>query len=58
MARKPNFNFERAEREKAKAAKTAERAKLKAARKAGTTEEGGSGNVDESAAEPTAEESR
>ncbi len=40
MARKPNFNFERAEREKAKAAKTAEKAKLKAARKAaGETEE-------------------
>ena len=30
MARKPNYDFERREREKAKAAKTAERAKAKA----------------------------
>lgn len=29
MARKPNYDFERREREKAKAAKTAERIKLK-----------------------------
>lgn len=29
MARKPNYDFERREREKAKAAKTAERVKLK-----------------------------
>ncbi len=50
MARKPNFNFERAEREKAKAAKTAEKAKLKAARKAaGETEDG-------QAAQPAPEE--
>ena len=50
MARKPNFNFERAEREKAKAAKTAEKAKLKAARKA-------AGDSEETqAAEPAAEE--
>lgn len=30
MARKPNYDFERREREKAKAAKAEERAKLKA----------------------------
>lgn len=30
MARKPNYNFERRERQKAKAAKKAERAKAKA----------------------------
>ena len=30
MARKPNYNFERNEREKAKAAKVAERTKAKA----------------------------
>ena len=30
MARKPNYDFERREREKAKAAKTAERIKAKA----------------------------
>lgn len=39
MPRKPNYNFERSEREKAKAAKKAERLRLKAeksdARKAG-----------------------
>ena len=34
MARKPNYDFERREREKAKAAKAEERAKLKAERKA------------------------
>ena len=54
MARKPNFNFERAEREKAKAAKTAEKAKLKAARKAGATEETEGGQ----AAEPATDEGR
>ena len=36
MARKPNYDFERREREKAKAAKAEERAKLKAERKAAT----------------------
>lgn len=35
MARKPNFNFERMERDKAKAAKLAEKAKAKSAKKAG-----------------------
>jgi hypothetical protein len=35
MARKPNFNFERMERDKAKAAKLAEKAKAKMAKKAG-----------------------
>lgn len=35
MARKPNFNFERMERDKAKAAKSAEKAKAKDAKKAG-----------------------
>jgi hypothetical protein len=35
MARKPNFNFERMERDKAKAAKTAEKAKAKSAKKSG-----------------------
>ncbi len=45
MARKPNYKFERLERERAKSAKKAARAKAKAekaeARKAGeTTEEG------------------
>ena len=52
MARKPNFNFERAEREKAKAAKTAEKAKLKAARKAAGEPEGGQ------PAEPAPEENQ
>ena len=33
MARKPNFNFERQEREKAKAAKKAAKADAKAAKK-------------------------
>ena len=33
MARKPNYDFERREREKAKAAKAEERAKLKAEKK-------------------------
>ena len=33
MARKPNYDFERREREKAKAAKAGERAKLKAEKK-------------------------
>jgi hypothetical protein len=33
MARKPNYDFERRERDKAKAAKAEERAKLKAERK-------------------------
>ena len=33
MARKPNYDFERREREKAKAAKLAERAKAKAEKK-------------------------
>jgi hypothetical protein len=37
MARKPNFNFERMERDKAKAAKSAEKAKAKDAKKAGET---------------------
>ena len=32
MARKPNFDFERREREKAKAAKNAEKAKAKSAK--------------------------
>jgi hypothetical protein len=35
MARKPNFNFERMERDKAKAVKTAEKAKAKEAKKTG-----------------------
>ena len=43
MPRKPNYNFERSQREKNKAAKKAERLRLKAekaeARKAGTAEE-------------------
>ena len=34
MARKPNYDFERREREKAKAAKKEERAKAKSERKA------------------------
>ena len=34
MARKPNYDFEKKERERAKAAKAAERAKLKAERAA------------------------
>ena len=38
MARKPNYDFERREREKAKAAKAEERAKLKAERKAAETD--------------------
>ncbi len=43
MARKPNYDFERREREKAKAAKAEERAKLKAERKSGPSDaEGGS----------------
>lgn len=41
MARKPNFNFERMERDKAKAAKTAEKAKAKSAKKSGTGAEEG-----------------
>jgi hypothetical protein len=40
MARKPNFNFERMERDRAKAAKLAEKAKAKSAKKAGETEAG------------------
>ena len=41
MARKPNFNFERMERDKAKAAKLAEKAKAKTAKKnAGGADEG------------------
>ena len=43
MPRKPNYNFERSQREKNKAAKKAERLRLKAekaeARKSGTAEE-------------------
>ena len=43
MPRKPNYNFERSQREKSKAAKKAERLRLKAeksaARKAGTDDE-------------------
>ncbi len=44
MARKPNYDFERREREKAKAAKAEERAKLKAERKSAAAggEEAGS----------------
>ena len=40
MARKPNYDFERREREKARVAKTEQRAKAKAERKreAGTAE--------------------
>jgi len=42
MPRKPNYNFERSEREKSKAAKKAERLRIKAeksaARKAGADE--------------------
>ncbi len=34
MAKKPNFDFERRERDKAKAAKVAEKAKAKAEKKA------------------------
>lgn len=39
MARKPNFNFERMERDKAKAAKLAEKAKAKTAKKNGALAE-------------------
>lgn len=40
MARKPNYDFERREREKAKAAKAAERAKAKAGHAEPTNEPG------------------
>ena len=49
MARKPNYDFERREREKAKAAKAEERAKLKAERKAAETPEGGADKPEVSA---------
>lgn len=41
MARKPNYNFERQERERQKAAKAAEKAAEKAAAKAAKRAEGG-----------------
>ncbi len=44
MARKPNYDFERREREKAKAAKLAERAKAKAEKR--KTSDGGDAPTD------------
>ncbi|MDP1630896.1 MAG: hypothetical protein Q8L66_05690 [Caulobacter sp.] len=53
MARKPNYNFERAERERQKAAKTAAKAAAKAAAK---REEGdGGGPMDDDADAPAGE---
>jgi hypothetical protein len=52
MARKPNYDFERREREKAKAAKKEERAKAKAERK----EEGPASPADPSASAEGAEQ--
>lgn len=43
MARKPNYNFERQERERQKAAKAAEKAADKAAAKAAKRAESGDG---------------
>lgn len=55
MARKPNYNFERSQREKNKAAKKAERLRLKAerseARKAGDDPDAVA-TVDEGEAQP------
>ena len=49
MARKPNYPFERMERERQKAAKVAEKARAKAeARERGRTETGGEQAVDSS----------
>lgn len=42
MARKPNFNFERRERDKAKVAKRAEKAKAKSEKKVGEADLSGS----------------
>jgi hypothetical protein len=48
MARKPNYNFERQERERVKAAKLAEKAKAKqAAREQQATERDGPAKPDE-----------
>jgi hypothetical protein len=46
MARKPNYRFERHERERIKAAKKAARAEAKAAKKAKPEGEAGDGEVD------------
>lgn len=56
MARKPNYDFERRERERQKAIKVAEKAEAKrAARERAKAEEGGDAPVD--GAEPPADKS-
>ena len=49
MARKPNYRFERHERERIKAAKKAARAEAKAAKKVKPEGEAGEGEADEAA---------
>jgi hypothetical protein len=57
MARKPNYDFERRERERLKAIKVAEKAEAKrAARERAKAEEGGDAPTD-GAAEPPADKS-
>lgn len=57
MARKPNYDFERRERERLKAIKVAEKAEAKrAARERAKAEEGGDAPTD-GAAEPHADKS-
>ncbi len=46
MARKPNYDFERRERDKAKAEKKAERLKAKQERRAAASDDGQDGEIE------------